>query len=31
MLTVAHVVPLMTSPRDKEFDSELAVQFDRRF
>jgi hypothetical protein len=31
MLTVAGVVPLMTSPRDKEFDSELAVQFDRRF
>jgi hypothetical protein len=31
MLTVGGVVPLQTSPRDKEFDSEALVQFDRRF
>jgi hypothetical protein len=31
MLTVGAVVPLLTSTRDKEFDSELLVQFDRRF
>ena len=31
MLTVGGVVPLQTSPRDKEFDTEALVQFDRRF
>jgi hypothetical protein len=31
MLTVGGVVPLRSSPRDKEFDSEALVQFDRRF
>jgi len=31
MLTVGGVVPLMSSPRDREFDSEVVVQFDRRF
>jgi hypothetical protein len=31
MLTVGGVVPLLTSGRDREFDSEVVVQFDRRF
>jgi len=31
MLTVAAAVPLRDSQRDREFDSELTAQFDRRF
>lgn len=31
MLTVAAVVPLRDDPRDREFDSEIVAQFDRRF